>query len=313
MKYPIKEVNIKAIPENNVLGIGITRNQKVLCEKSIKQYGLVMPIVTVEDHSGKMMVLKGENELSVLKEMNVEKADVFVTSIKAQSDIGKAILLLSSLHKELNHISEGLVLREILKSEQYNQKQLAEQLMKSPSWISKRLALAEQLNDSVAQMVLSKKLCPATAQNIARIPKQHQLAFAMKVYSDSIPKAVVEKLVTAYINKNTPDTLKDEIINNPLLAIHNINASGVKKASSKSDTDHKFDGSLRLLLKLIAELEAFLAVLDKEKILKYSTLIHTVEVSLMRFLKLIHHLAISPGKLKEVSSTSNGGVNNGNC
>lgn len=310
MKYPIKEVNIKTIPGNRMLGMGISRNQKALCKKSIKQYGLVMPIVTVEKPSGGLMVLKGDNELSVLKEMDVDKAEVFVTSIQTSADIGKAILLLSSLQKELNHISEGLILREILKFRQYNQKQLAEQLMKSEAWISKRLSLAERLNDNVATMVLDKVLCPSVAQNIARIPKDRQHTFALKIYTNSIPKSVVERLVCAYGNKNTPDALKEEIVNDPLLAIDKININGVKNTGNKADEGHKFQGSLRLLLKVIGDLETFFAGWEKEKLLKYSSLLVLVEASLTRFLKLVHQWAVSPGKS---GGTIQGGDAHGNC
>lgn len=257
------------------------------------------------------MVLKGDNELSILKEMEVDKADVFVTSIKTSADIGKAILLLSCLHKELNHISEGLILREILKFGQYNQKQLAEQLMKSEAWISKRLSLAECLNDNVAAMVLDKVLCPSISQNIARIPKDQQHTFAMNVYSNSIPKSVVEKLVCAYGNKNTPDALKEEIINDPLVAIDNMNTTGVKNIGNKADDGLKFQGSLRLMLKVVRDLEAFLASLENEKVQKYSALIASVEASLSRFLVLLHQGAVSPGKSGDVSYERSD--SSGNC
>ncbi|UWG97338.1 hypothetical protein LPY66_00420 [Dehalobacter sp. DCM] len=263
----------------------------------------------MEKPSGGLMVLKGDNELSVLKEMDVEKAEVFVTSIQTSADIGKAILLLSSLQKELNHISEGLILKEILKFGQYNQKQLAEQLMKSEAWISKRLSLAEKLNDNVATMVLDRTLCPSVAQNIARLPKDRQHTFAMKIYSNNIPKLAVEKLVSAYGNKNTPDVLKEEIINNPLNAMENINTTGVKNVGNKGEDDSKFQGSLRLLIKLIANLEAFFARWEKEKLLKYSALLGAVETSLSRFLVLIQQRGISPGK----SSSQEGGNAHGSC
>lgn len=296
MKYPIKEVNINTIPGNRMLGIGISKSQKALCKKSITQYGLVMPIVTVERPSGGMMVLKGDNELSVLKEMKVDNADVFVASIKDPADIGRAILLLSSLHNELNHISEGLILREIIKLGQCNQKQLAGQLMKSEAWISKRLSLAERLNDDVAAMVLGKVLCPSVAQNIARIPKEVQHAFAMNVYANDIPKSMVEKLVSAYGNKNTPDSLKQTIINDPLTAAGNINSAGVKNIGIKADEGIKFQGSLKLMLKVVRELEVFFASWQKGEMQKYSALIASVEESLIRFLALLHHWVISPGK-----------------
>lgn len=301
IKYPIKEVNIKTIPGNKMLGMGISRNQKILCKESIKQYGLVMPIVTVEKPSGGLMVLKGDNELSVLKEMDVEKAEVFVTRIQTTADIGKAMLLLSSLQKELNHISEGLILNEILKLGPYNQKQLAEQLMKSEAWISKRLSLAERLNGHVATMVLDGILY--------RLPKDRQHTFAAKVYAHHISKSMVEKLVCAYGNKNTPDALKEEIITNPLHAMENINITGVKSIGNKGEDDAKFQGSLRLLMKLVGDLEAFFASWEKEKLWKYSALLGAVEATLTRFLALIHQGAISLGK----SSAYKGGNTNGGC
>jgi len=296
IKYPIKEVDIKTIPENRMLGIGISGTQKELCKKNIKQYGLVMPIVTVEEPSGAMMVLKGNNELSVLKEMKVDKADVFVTRIQSPDDIGKAIILLSSLRRELNHISEGLILKEILNLGHYNQKELAEQLMKSEAWISKRLSLVERLNDNVAAMVTDKALCPSIAQNIARIPKDRQHTFAMNICANRIPKSMVERLVGAYTDKNTPDALKEEIINNPLCAMENISTASIKRNRGKVDDNVKFQNALKLILNVIHDIEVFFAVWEKEKIFKYASLIQAVEDSVKKFLTLLKHWEVSPGK-----------------
>lgn len=319
IKYPIKEVNIKSIPGNRILGMGISRNQKELCRKSIKQFGLVMPIVTVEKQTGEMMVLKGDKELSVLKEMNVDKAEVFVANIKEPSDTGKVILLLSSMHNELNHISEGLILRELIKLGQYNQKQLAKQLMKSEAWISKRLSLVDRLNDNVATMVMDKTLCPTAAQIISRIPKDMQHTFAINVYSENIPKSVVEKLVCVYGNKNTPDVVRDTIIKDPVLAAGNI-IVGMEKSSIVSEKSKyigfdsqdspKFQGTLRLMLKVVSELEAYLANFSEDNLLKYASLVAIVESTLTRFLVLLKNKVVSPGKSKAMS---NGGEGNGCC
>lgn len=86
IKYPVKEVDIKTIPRNRMLSLSITQTQKALCEKSIRQYGLLTPIVLMENPSGELMTLTGENELEILKEMDVSKADVFVTRLKDRSD-----------------------------------------------------------------------------------------------------------------------------------------------------------------------------------------------------------------------------------
>ncbi len=302
VKYPIKEVNINMIPENKVLGIGISESQKTLCKRSLKQYGLVMPIITVEKPDGNLVTLRGEKELSVLKDMNVEKADVFMTSIINPDDIGKAILLLSSLHKELNKISEGMILREILKFKKYNQKQLAQQLMRSEAWISKRLSIAERLNERVAKMVLSKELCPSSAQDISRLPKEKQFEFASKVIFEGIPKSNVEKLVCAYGNKTTSDALKETIINSPNEAMCYINNAEFKKVSKSAIQDKHFENSQRLeasltlMVKLIGELETNFATTDAVVLGNYASLITVIVSKLDKFLKLVKNIAISSGK-----------------
>ena len=309
IKYPVKEVDIKTIPRNRMLSLGITQTQKALCEKSIRQYGLLTPIVLMENPDGELMTLTGENELEILKEMDVTRAEVFITKLKERSDSGKAILLLSSLQKGLNPLVEGLILRELMKTGGYNQKDLADALLKSKSWVSKRLSLIEQLNENVAEMVLSKQLCPASAQDIARLPQEVQHTFALQIYSKSIPKSTVECLVTAYNNKTTPAALKQEIIKNPALAIQTINPVKVVKCGdndTEKDISTRWEAAIRLLLKLIAEVETYLAAMNAEDINKYHRLLAVLCNSMGRFIKLAEQL-ISPGK-----PIVNGGVDDGN-
>ena len=132
--------------------------------------------------------LAGENELEILKEMKIAKADVLVTKLRSRTETGKVILLLSSLQKGLNPLSEGLILRELMQSGGYTQQELAASLYKSKSWLSKRLSLAEQLSEKVADMVLAKQLCCASAREIARLPRAMQHRFAMEVHTKATLK-----------------------------------------------------------------------------------------------------------------------------
>jgi len=310
IKYPVQEVDLKAIPRNRVLSMSITQTQKVLCEKSIRQYGLLTPIVLMENTSGEMMLLTGENELEVLQEMKVAKAEVFVTKLKDKSDTGKVILLLSSLQKGLNALSEGLILRELMKTGGYTQKELAEHLMKSESWVSKRLSLAEQLNENVSEMVLAKQLCATSAQDIARLPLEVQHRFAGEVATKNIPKSTVERLVTAYNKKTTPDVLKEEIIANPVSAIESLDPIKPEKCPENKitkDIPAKFEAAMRLLLKLVNEIEIYLSDLTGEEIQRYQGLLTVVCNSLSRFSKLVES-RVSPGK-----PGTGGGVCDGNC
>jgi len=296
IKYPVKEVDLKRIPKNRMLSLSITQTQKALCEQSIRQYGLLTPIVLMENPSGDLLTLAGENELEILKEMNIAKADVFVTKLKNRKDTCKAILLLSSLQKGLNPLSEGLILRELMKSGGHTQQELAASLLKSKSWVSKRLSLAEGLSENVAEMVLAKKLCSASAQEIARLPRGVQHHFALEVYTKAIPKAKVERLVAAHNSKTTPQAVKTEIIKNPALAAQTLNPPTLKQRTAvKDDIPSRFDAAIRLLFKLVGEMEAYLAGMTGEEIKRYERLLPVVCRSMGRFIKLAQALSF-PGE-----------------
>jgi ParB family chromosome partitioning protein len=296
IKYPVKEVDISAIPKNRMLSLSITQTQKALCEQSIRQYGLLTPIVLMENPSGELLTLAGENELEILKEMKVAKADVLVTKLQDRKDTCKVILLLSSLQKGLNPLSEGLVLRELMQSGAHTQQELAASLLRSKSWVSKRLCLAEQLSANVAEMVLAKQLCPASAQEIARLPQGMQHQFALEVHTKAIPKSIVERLVTAYNGKSTPKAVKKEIISNPARAAETLNQVTIKRnTKAKQDIPARFDAAIRLLMRLVNETEAYLAGMTAEEIIKYARLLPVVNRSMARFIKLAER-RVSPGK-----------------
>jgi len=249
----------------------------------------------MEKPSGELLTLSGENELETLREMKVAKADVFVTELKNPSDTCRAILLLSSLKKGLNALSEGLLLKEFMQTGGCTQKELAASLMKSKSWVSKRLTLAEQLNTNVAEMVLAKQLCPASAQEIARLPEEAQHTFAMEVYTKNIPKSTVERLVSAYANQATPEAVKQEIIRNPSLAAQALTPAAFEKCADAKQDPSRFDGALRLVLKLVAEIEAHLAGMAEEEAKRYDRLLPVVCRAMGRLIRLTEH-RVSPGK-----------------
>jgi len=254
------------------------------------------PIVLMENPSGELLTLAGENELEILKEMKIAKADVLVTKLQNRNDTCKVILLLSSLQKGLNPLSEGLILRELMQSSGYTQQELAANLYKSKSWLSKRLSLAEQLSEKVAEMVLAKQLCCASAQEIARLPRKMQQHFAMEVYSKAIPKSSVERLVTAYNSKTTPKAVKKEIITNPAQAAGTLSEIKIKKPAKVNQAlTARFDAAIRLLLRLVNETEAYLDGMTEAEIKKYERVLPVVTRSMGRFIKLAEYL-VSPGK-----------------
>jgi hypothetical protein len=115
--------------------------------------------------------------------------------------------------------------------------------------------------------------------------------------------------VVAFNNKATSKTIKEEIIANPSLALFSINQVQFEKCSNpkieKTD-DTKFDGTLRLLLKLIAELELNIAAKSTLELQKHSRILPVVQTSIIRFFKLLDHCSVSLRKLNETSNNLGG-------
>jgi ParB-like chromosome segregation protein Spo0J len=317
IKYPIKETNVRNIPVNRMLSVGITDAETAVCEKNIKRYGLLSPIVVMEGQSGEIITLSGENELRALKNMDVSLVDVFSVPLKDNADSGKIMLILSAIKKGLNAFTEGLVLKELVKTGGYTQRELAESLNKSEAWVSKRLSMAQHLKECVAEMVLSKKLFPRSAEEIAKIPPDKQQKFAMGVVAGGLPKSTVEKLVRTYNHKDTPETFKEEILSNPASAVGRIYEPEIKKCNVKKKGPFndlkKLDSGLRLLNRLIAEIETYVAGLDSEQIKIFSNILPVVHVNLGRIYRLMSVYCIVPGEGTvspgKVTSAS-GGVEN---
>ena len=180
---------------------------------------------------------------------------------------------MSGMRNRLQPITEGILLMEMLEVADLTQKELAFKLKKSQGWISKRLSLANKLKDTVIEMVLSKKICARSAEEIAKLPQDKQHEFAISSVSSKLSKSSIEKLVLAYHKESTSESLRSEIIKNPLQALlclsDNVEFKKLKK--DKKDTQ-RLDFILRFFIKLVSEIEVNIANLSNETICKYSAL-----------------------------------------
>lgn len=290
IKYPIREIDLNCIKSNQILAVSVKKSETEFVERNIRQHGLLTPLVIVEKINGEQITVCGEAEIQALKNMGFEKTDVMVSELKNRADVGKLTLLMAGISKGLNPVTEGIILKDMLTAGKFTQKELAVKLKKSQGWISKRLALAHNLKDTVIEMVLSKMICPRSAEEISRIPEELQHRFAVELSKLNLSKSNVERLVLAYRKDDTPQTLKDEIITNPSQALHRIGVSiKVKNIEYKDSFDLKrLDSSMRLFLKLELELEDYISKLEKEVLNKYLPLLMAIIKSCENLCNSIH-------------------------
>lgn len=211
----ITRVETTYVQDNKLLALSVNRQDIERCIKVIRQYGLLTPPVVGSFADGAQLLLSGECEFMALREMGIKSVEAVTVPISEKNEGDKLSLLLSSLKKSPNALSEGLLINEMLKTGIFTQSQLGEQIGKSISWVSKRVSLVTRLHPAVCDLVIRRQLCPHSAQEIARLPQEVQHNFSVKVIQDGIPKSAIEALVSAFNAPNCPDEIKGQIAKNP--------------------------------------------------------------------------------------------------
>jgi len=226
--------------------------------------------------------------------------------ILEEQDSSRLSLLLASLRKSPNALSEGMLVAQLLKAGRYTQSQVGEMLGKSVSWVNKRISLITRLHPAVRELVTLKQLCPHSAQEIARLPEEIQHAFATKVVQEGLPKSAVEVLVETHNKQGCPHSCKEQILEHPRHALEKVaDIRRVKTIRNGKEKDAPPSGQtlrndLVLLLRCISDAQRQLAGLDYPSLLQQRSLLARSRDASSRFASLLNaHLEtmdVSPGK-----------------
>lgn len=302
----IRRIQTKEVKNNQILTLSVAKEDIERCTEVIQQYGLLTPPVVGDFPDGRKVVLSGECEFLALRNLGIKDVDAITIAIFDEEEAPKISLLISSLKKGPNAISEGLMVVELLKNGQYNQYILGKLLGKSKSWVSKRITLVTRLQLGVRDLVLKKLLCPHSAQEIARMPQELQHDFAVKMVQGSMPKSVVETLVSSYNNPNSPESLKTEILEQPCHAIEKITkikavkTSRDKKVKESKVSSQSLQNNLSLLLRCAKDAEQQLPQMDKYALSGQEPLLKNCKTTMQRFCIIIENtlknIKISSGK-----------------
>lgn len=307
MRSKIEEIPLKAIQGNTVLAISVSNREMERCEKAIREYGLINPVVVRKCAQGHYQILAGECERMVLSQMRQTTTQAVVMEPLEGPDATRLALLLSSLKQSTNALSEGLLLKELCQVGKHTQTEVAFMVGRSVSWVNKRLALAERLAASVVDLVRAGQLCPHTAQEIARMPENVQQTFANKVVTERLAKSVVERLVSTYNNPKNPQEIRKSVLENPQATLGWLaKTEKTRGPKPKEDTDPKLlavqrlRNTLALLFRLTGEAEGLLAGLTAEDRQVLEPMLRQCAQTLWRFGQLVKtscaETAFSPGK-----------------
>jgi len=120
-----------------------TFNQKEIDElaQSIKENGLIQPIVVREKNEGVFEIVSGERRFRALKSLNKKRVPVIVKKIKSEKEMLLLAMIENLQRENLNPIEESRGFEKLIEDYSLVQKEVAEVVGKSRTYVTNSLRL----------------------------------------------------------------------------------------------------------------------------------------------------------------------------
>lgn len=173
--------------------------------ESIRQHGVIMPIVVNDNHNGTYMIIAGERRYRASVMAGLTTIPVVVRDY-SEREI-KEISLIENLQREdLNPIEAATAMKQLMIDYKLTQDELAERIGKSRPAVANTLRLLN-LCPEVMMMVAEGKLSAGHARTIVLLPTDDQIEFARDAIKNQTSVRELEKKVRAY---NIPPEIIEE-------------------------------------------------------------------------------------------------------
>jgi ParB family chromosome partitioning protein len=145
---------------------------------SIKEYGVLQPLVVSDLGNGRYELIAGERRLRASKIAGLKTVPVIMKSPKAQEKLEWA--LIENLHREnLNPVEEAKAYRNLSEEFGFSQENIARKMGKSRSHISNTLRLLS-LPEKVQMEISNKRIPPSSARLLVTMTPKEQELFLTK-------------------------------------------------------------------------------------------------------------------------------------
>lgn len=233
---------------------------KVLSE-SIKNYGVLQPIVVKRDENNKYMIIAGERRFRASKLANKSQIPVIIKDIEMK-DIMEIALIENLQREDLNSIEEALAYKSLIEHYNVTQEEISEAVGKSRPHITNTLRLLN-LGQDVIDMIDSGKITAGHGKALLRIvDKKLQLQIAKKIEEEELSVREVENIAKK-ISENKEEDMpkkskpKDVFILDVEDKLRNIFGTKVNiskgKKKGKIEIEYYNDDDLNSIVSMLLE------------------------------------------------------------
>lgn len=196
---------------------------------SIKEHGLLQPIVVVENDNGRYTLIAGERRLRAHKLASLEEISAIITNID-ELKLREHALIENIQREDLNIIELAFCYAQLINEHNITHEELSKKVFKSRASITNTLRLL-QLSSYVQQFLSSGKLSAGHAKVMIGLDPNIQKQLCDKIISEDLSVREVEKLIkdikeekiSKDINekKNVTNSYNTEVLNNFLEVLKN--------------------------------------------------------------------------------------------
>lgn len=201
-------------PEDRVFEIAALREThaglRLLDETSVRamreslvRHGQLMALAAYREGAGALEVIDGFKRLRAARDLGWVLLRVRVLSVGAVE--AKAAIGILNHGRGLSELEEAWLVRSLYREDALTQPEIGRLLGRHKSWVSRRLLLAEGLDEAVQADVRLGLVAVSTAVAVARLPRCNQHAAAEAVMKRGLTKNQTERLVTEVLARPTSE------------------------------------------------------------------------------------------------------------
>lgn len=179
---------------------------------SIKQHGLIEPLIVQESKNGFYEIIAGERRWRASRMAGVKQVPVVIKEYSSREVV--EIALIENIQREdLNPIEEANAYKRLIEEFELKQDEVAESVGKSRTAITNYLRLLK-LDERVQEMLVDEKIKNGHARALISLPKEQQYDAAVKVFDENLSARETESYVKKLLKGDTDTKPKKQSLEN---------------------------------------------------------------------------------------------------
>lgn len=160
---------------------------------SIKEYGLIQPLVVSEKSNGRYVIVAGERRWRAAKAAGLKEVPVTIKEY-TKEEIAEIALIENLQREDLNPIEEALGYQSLLEDYNLTQEAVSKKLGKSRSAVANSLRLLS-LDDEIKKLISVGKISSGHARAVLSLPtKEKRLLLAERIIAEDLSVRRAEAL-----------------------------------------------------------------------------------------------------------------------